>query len=34
MKDPQRVRDWHIITDLLDYLPNLKVVVLLGSGYA
>jgi hypothetical protein len=33
-KDPQRVRDWHIIPDLLDYLPNLKVVVLLGSGYA
>jgi len=28
------VRDWHIISDLLDYLPNLKVVVLLGKGYA
>jgi hypothetical protein len=28
------VRDWHIIPDLLDYLPNLKVVVPLGSSYA
>ena len=33
-KDPQRVRDWHIIPDLLDYVPNLKVVVPLGSSYA
>jgi hypothetical protein len=33
-KDPQRVRDWHIIPDHLDYLPNLNVAVLLGSSYA
>jgi len=33
-KGPQRVSDWHIIPDLLDYFPNLKVAVLLDSGYA